>query len=119
MIATTQLSGVNSPFSLRFVAMISSSFLVLLGSVFLHCPDETQSLCRLTKSCGLRRKYLRTVTYQLRDPALLAMDNCQRAGTCLPAGTSLRVDLTPARVPRCRRLSKTRERERTFMRVLR
>src|SRR6266436_7966991 len=30
IIATTQLSGVNSPFSLRFVAMISSSFLVWL-----------------------------------------------------------------------------------------
>jgi len=30
----------------------------------------------------MRRKYLRPVTYQLRDPALLAMDNCQRAGTC-------------------------------------
>src|SRR5438445_1143482 len=48
IIATTQLSGVNRPFSLRFVAMISSSFLVLLGSAFLNCPDQRQLLCRLT-----------------------------------------------------------------------
>jgi hypothetical protein len=31
----------------------------------------------------------------------VTMDNCQRAGSCQPAGTSLPVDLTAARVPRC------------------
>jgi len=30
----------------------------------------------------MRRKYLRTVTYQLRNRRLMTMDYCQRAGTC-------------------------------------
>ena len=32
---------------------------------------------------------------------LVAMHYCQRADSCQPAGTSLPVDLTAARVPRC------------------
>src|SRR6266550_3341181 len=101
IIATTQLSGVNRPFSLRFVAMISSLFLVLLCSVFLN-PLRSKAIVMPTDEMfGLRRNCLRTVTYQLRNRRQVTMDNCQRAGTCQPAGTSLPVDLTAARVPRC------------------